>query len=82
VEKDIENNTCQGCCHLNKEMQKQGEQEGSSDTGRQKVTFDLISCYLSHSGNTGLKANAISYIDIQRLNYSSFYTDIFHPPKI
>jgi hypothetical protein len=70
VKKEVKNNTCQGKCHLKKQLDKadKEEQKQTPINTKEKVEVFYESCILG-------KYKSDFYA-------SSFITDIFRPPKL
>lgn len=85
VKKEIENNTCQGKCHLKKQIDKADEQEKKQTPTTQKVQVDILFCYnvqpFKLYNNTGYYEKKKLYAYESNFLVSSFLTDIFHPPE-
>lgn len=85
VKKEIENNTCQGKCHLKKQLEKADEEEQKQAPTNTKEKVEVLYCQ-NQSPFDFLKVTV--FYENQTLNnydfdfYStSFITDIFRPPK-
>ena len=86
VKKEEKNNTCQGKCHLKKQLDKADEEEQKQAPINQKEKYEVLYCYFSKP------YDFIKYADIylNKLNAaydnsfhtSSYITDIFRPPKL
>lgn len=86
VKKEVENNTCQGKCHLKKQLDKADEEEQKQAPTNQKEKYEVLYCYFSKP------YDFLKYADnyLSKLNgsyqngfYSSSHiTDIFRPPKL
>nr|WP_321406467.1 hypothetical protein [uncultured Carboxylicivirga sp.] len=81
VQKDIQNNTCQGCCHLKKQFQTHEEQKSAlPENSDRKLVVDFF---------INKKTSLLPDNSIQKLNYkpycfapvSLYEASIFHPPK-
>lgn len=85
VKKEIENNTCQGKCHLKKQLDKADEEEQKQAPTTQKEKYEVLYCY------SAKQFDFLEYVDTyqSKLNSSyanefynsSFISDIFHPPQ-
>ena len=85
VKKEIENNTCQGKCHLKKQLEKADEEEQKQAPTNTKEKVEVVYCQ-NQTPFDFLKVTV--FYENQTLNnydfdfYStSFITDIFRPPK-
>ena len=85
VKKEIENNTCQGKCHLKKQLEKADEEEQKQAPTNTKEKVEVLYCQ-NQTPFDFIKVTV--YYENQTLNnydfdfYStSFITDIFRPPK-
>ena len=85
VKKEIENNTCQGKCHLKKQLEKADEEEQKQAPTNTKEKVEVLYCQ-NQTPFDFLKVTV--FYENQTLNnydfdfYStSFITDIFRPPK-
>ena len=85
VTKEIENNTCQGKCHLKKQLEKADEEEQKQAPTNTKEKVEVLYCQ-NQTPFDFLKVTV--FYENQTLNnydfdfYStSFITDIFRPPK-
>jgi len=86
VKKEIKNNTCQGKCHLKKQLDKADEEEQKQAPTTQKEKYEVFYCY------SAKQFDFLKYVDtyLSKLNAgyensfhaSSFITDIFRPPKL
>lgn len=86
VKKDIENNTCQGKCHLKEQIDKADEQEKKQIPTTQKEKVEILYCYniqpFELSNNIiDLHERKLLYAYKNDFLSSSFLTDIFHPPE-
>ncbi|MDO8366674.1 MAG: hypothetical protein Q7T20_07760 [Saprospiraceae bacterium] len=86
VKKEIENNTCQGKCHLKKQLDKTDEKEQKQVPNNQKEKSEVL---YSHSLAALEIVNQPVFVSKNIIsNYksgfysSSYITDIFHPPKL
>lgn len=81
VQKDVEDNSCQGCCQLKKQMEQQSEQEKTSPNPNQReITIDgFITCKLTFSPTQSFREILFKHID--KPNYNSVIIDVFHPPQ-
>lgn len=87
VEKDIEESTCEGNCHLKKELQKVEENKGNSQQDPINVTesrldilfFNNVEGYIVYLNSS--KESYISY-KCERDIQSGYLLPIFHPPII
>lgn len=81
IQKEIENNTCQGCCHLKKQMEQQNEQEESNpNQSREKLLIDLFPLENIRI-QSGSVHTTIRYQELQCQFVNSFISDVFHPPQ-
>ena len=81
VQKDIQNNSCKGCCQLKKQMEQQTEQESKSNQSQRKITIDgFITCKLklpssAHFFEILFGDNHLIYCNIHLRN-------LFRPPQL
>lgn len=81
VQKEVENNTCQGCCHLKKQMEQQNEQEKSNpNQSREKLLIDLFPLENIKTQPKSVHTT-IRYKELQCQFVNSFISDVFHPPQ-
>ena len=85
VKKEVKNNTCQGKCHLKKQLEKADEEEQKQAPTNTKEKVEVLYCQ-NQTPFDFLKVTV--FYENQTLNnydfdfYStSFITDIFRPPK-
>lgn len=78
--KDIENNTCRGCCHLKKQLEEQNEQEKNAKQSKQRLVIDLFELSLfTYQPIPPSKQLIFLYKSEQLL--TPIKMGIFHPPK-
>jgi len=84
VKKEEKNNTCQGKCHLKKQLDKADEEEQKQAPKAQKEKYEVLYCY------SAKQFDFLKYVDtyLSKLNAgensfhtSSFITNIFRPPE-
>jgi hypothetical protein len=81
-QKEIENNTCQGCCQLKKQMEQQNEQDKTNpNQTKRKLLIDFFSKSNTLHRNINT-SKTISYCLRLDIELQTFYSDIFHPPKV
>lgn len=85
VQKEIEGNTCKGCCQLKKELKKAEDQEQKTIPKGFNLKTELVfysqPTSVSCSKQIPLLKN-VSYSSLdQHFNNSTAITDIFHPPQ-
>jgi hypothetical protein len=85
VKKEIKGNTCQGKCHLKKQLDKADEEEQKQTPTAQKDKYEVLFCHFTKS-NDFLKYTDIYQCKLNStyensFHTSSFITDIFRPPK-
>jgi len=82
VQKDIEENSCQGCCQLKKEMQQTEKQEKSNpNQSQRKLTIDLFNT----SSLTFKKPDVFKIINYHYgaiIMVDAFYARVFKPPQV
>jgi hypothetical protein len=85
VKKDIENNTCQGQCHLKKQIDKADKEEQKQTPSNTKEKLEVLYCYnqfpLECINRTIFYERRI--ISAYRSDFyaKTLISDIFHPPK-
>ncbi|NOT93331.1 hypothetical protein [Ferruginibacter sp.] len=85
VKKEIENNTCQGKCHLKKQLEKADEEEQKQAPTNTKEKVEALYC--QNQTPFDLLKVTVFYENQTLNNYdfdfysTSFITDIFRPPK-
>jgi hypothetical protein len=85
VKKEIENNTCQGKCHLKKQLAEADKQEQKQTPQNLKEKVEILYCQTQPP--FGFLKATLFYKNQSLNNYecdfysSSFITDIFRPPK-
>lgn len=85
VKKEIKNNSCQGKCHLKKQLEQADEEEQKQAPTNTEEKLEILYCQ-THTSFSFLKATFFCENQALR-NYkydfysSSFITDIFRPPK-
>ncbi|MBR8536801.1 hypothetical protein KDU71_14600 [Carboxylicivirga sediminis] len=81
IQKDIEDNSCQGCCQLKKQMEQQNEQEESNpNQSREKLLIDFFPLEIIKN-QPGSAHTTIRYKELQCQFVNSFISDVFHPPQ-
>jgi len=81
VEKEVENNTCQGCCHLKKELEKKETQDKANPNHKeQKLQINFFSIP-SYSCSRFSLSQKIPFYFIRHSHLMDFLSDIFHPPQ-
>lgn len=86
VEKEIENNTCQGKCHLIKQIDRAEEQEKKQAPTSQKEKIESLYCHISQPigfqyGNIELKERKLLQSYKNDFHLSDFFSEIFQPPE-
>ena len=86
VKKEIKGNTCQGMCHLKKQLDKADEEEQKQTPTSSKEKVEVLYCY-NQTPFDFLKQTVfyeIRSLGKYKSNFyaSSFITDIFRPPKL
>jgi hypothetical protein len=85
VKKEVQNNTCQGRCHLKKQLDKAEEQEKKQAPATQKEKVETLYCQkqtpFDFLNSRGLQENKL--LNTYKCNFraASYLTDIFHPPE-
>jgi len=86
VKKEIKNNTCQGKCHLKKQLDKADKEEQNQAPTTTKEKVEVLYCQNQKAFD--FIKQTVFYENHSFSNYSSdFYTssyitDIFRPPKL
>ena len=81
IQKEVENNTCQGCCQLKKQMENHNEQDNTSpNPSKRKLHIDFYTPFDS-SYKPLYTSKSISYYIKHHLSIQTFLSDIFHPPQ-
>ncbi|TRX71687.1 hypothetical protein [Carboxylicivirga sp. M1479] len=82
VEKDVEDNSCQGCCHLKKQMEQQNEQDKSNPNPvKRKLIIDFFR--INKLMLTPINpVQSIKYCWTLLLIKQSFYSEVFKPPQV
>ena len=86
VKKEVKNNTCQGKCHLKKQLDKADEDEQKQTPTNAKEKVEVLYCH-NQIPFDFLKQTVfyeIRSLGKYKSNFyaSSFITDIFRPPKL
>ena len=86
VKKEVKNNTCQGKCHLKKQLDKADEDEQKETPTNAKEKVEVLYCH-NQIPFDFLKQTVfyeIRSLGKYKSNFyaSSFITDIFRPPKL
>jgi hypothetical protein len=85
VKKEVENNTCQGKCHLKKQLEKADEEEQKQAPTNTKEKVEVLYCHnltsFSIEKRNIFAETKKSFFDYQFHFSSSYNTDIFRPPK-
>jgi hypothetical protein len=85
ISKDKPVNTCNGKCHLSKQLEKAEEQEKKQTPANKTEKLELVYYYSRSSFEFSVYARVNSgkpNFALQNEFYSSaFVADIFHPPK-
>ena len=80
-QKEVENNTCKGCCQLKKQMKDHSEQEQSNpNQGKPKLIIDFFASAI-HSLCPFNPSIDFNYYTFQNISLNRFNEDIFHPPQ-
>jgi hypothetical protein len=85
IKKEVENNTCQGKCHLKKQLDKSDQEEQKQTPTNTKEKVEVLFCHNQIPFDL-LKQN-IFFVSCSLGKYksdfytSSLITDIFRPPK-
>ena len=86
VKKEIENNTCQGMCHLKKQLDKEDEKEQKQAPTNTKNNVEIWYCYHQITFEF---LKQIKFYESRNLGEyksefyaTSFISDIFRPPKL
>ena len=85
INKDIPESTCNGKCHLTKQLKKVEKQQEGQTPINQSLKLELVYC------NSKLEFNLLKYIDFNAeppaptfkngLYNTTFLVDIFKPPR-
>ena len=83
IERDKEVNTCQGQCHLNKEIEKNATEEEEKQNRAPGQNFEDVIFFITLSGpNSPLQVTITSKLCIYLTNYSLLIIkNHFHPPE-
>ena len=74
---------CNGCCHLEKQLEQNEEEKSSKEKIFVKKVFELIIPNdLPDTQRPDLKAMETDYLVYNQFCPSLYYFDIFHPPRI
>jgi hypothetical protein len=86
LKKEIKNNSCQGQCHLKKQLEKAEEKEQQQAPTSQKEKYEVLYChtlpshhFLTHAG---IDLSRLISAYPQSFHAVSFLSDIFRPPQI
>ncbi len=86
VKKEIKRNTCQGKCHLKKQLNKADEEEQKQAPTNQKEKYEVLYCYFSKPNNflkyAEIYLSKLNAAYDNSFHTSSFITEIFRPPKL
>jgi len=82
IEKEVENNSCQGCCQLKKQLAKNKTQDTAiPDQKERKLQIDFFSAQLNIN-SPDLSSQTIPHLYIYQVITIGFLSQIFHPPKL
>jgi len=85
VKKEVENNTCQGKCHLKKQLDKADEEEKKQAPTNTKEKVEVLYCHTQTPFHFKMRNAFFEKHCLGKYKpdfYStSFITDIFRPPK-
>jgi len=74
---------CNGCCHLEKQLEQKEEEKSSKEKILVKKVFELIIPNdLLDIHRPDLKVMENDYLVYKQFSPSLYYYDIFHPPRI
>jgi hypothetical protein len=86
VKKEIKNNTCQGKCHLKKELNKADQKEQKQAPNAQKEKFEVLFNNslrnFSFIEKVALYSSKLNDYSRDNLYCFSFLNSIFQPPQI
>ena len=86
VKKEVKNNTCQGKCHLKKQLDKADEEEQKQAPTNAKEKVEVLYCHnqIPFDFLKQIVCYKIRSLGKYKSNFyaSSFITDIFRPPKL
>ena len=86
VKKEIKGNTCQGKCHLKKQLDKADEEEQKQAPTNQKEKYEVLYCYFSKPYDflkyAEIYLSKLNSVYDNSFHTSSYITDIFRPPKL
>lgn len=86
IKKEIKGNTCQGKCHLKKQLDKADEEEQKQAPTNQKDKYEVLYCHFAKPYDflkyTDIYLSKINSAYENSFHTSSFITDIFRPPKL
>lgn len=85
VQKEVENNTCQGSCHLKKELNK-ADREEQQPSKSVKEKAEILYCQYGRDTyaffNTPRNSSQSVVMPNDDSYHSSFLADIFQPPRV
>lgn len=84
INKDKPTSTCNGKCHLSKQLKKQANEEDKQlpQNSKEKVeTLFSESISINITPNFILNAKRASSFEYDGFNTSNYLTDVFHPPQ-
>jgi hypothetical protein len=86
VKKEVENNTCQGKCHLKKQLDKADEEEKKQAPTNTKEKVEVLYCHTQtpfyfKMRNAFFEKHCLGKYKPDFYS-TSFITDIFRPPKL
>lgn len=87
IEKDIEESTCNGSCHLKKELEKVEENKGNSkeepiNISQSRIDVFLLTSVVKHTEFISVINTQISFGTPKSEVLKGYSTQIFHPPII
>ncbi len=81
VQKEVDNNNCQGCCQLKKQMEQQNEQDKANpNQSKRKILIDLFTV-ATQTSRIICSSKTISYYTVNTFQLQTFIAEIFHPPQ-
>jgi hypothetical protein len=82
VQKEVEDNCCQGSCHL-KEKMEEDDKNQDTQSGELKIVKEVQLFHEAFESFTLI--NPLTFINIysnyQKNNSSSYFSELFHPPN-
>ena len=82
VQKEVEDNCCQGSCHL-KEKMEEDDKNQDTQSGELKIVKEIQLFHEALESFTLINPLTFinSYSNYQKNNSSSYFSEFFHPPN-